>query len=61
MAYPPPRPQTVLAPIGNHPPVGLSNNIQNGKFDNNILDILVPDLVPDFSKLELLSRKVQYQ
>ena len=67
IASPPPILQATLASIGNsastisHPPVGLSNNMQDGEFNNNILDTLVPNLVPDLSELELLRREVQYQ
>ena len=63
-AYPPPKLQAILAPIGNYTPtinyspIKLGNNIQNGEFNNNILDTLVPNLAPNLSKLELLSCKV---
>ena len=39
-------------------PAELNSNILDDKFNNNVLDTLVPDLVPDFTKLELLGRKV---
>ena len=64
--YPPPGPQAILAftgnhtPIINHPPVRLSDNIQDSEFDDDVLDTLVPDLVPNLSKLKLLSHEVQY-
>jgi hypothetical protein len=64
VASPPPILQAALALTGNpapaisHPPVGLGNDIQDGEFNNNILDTLVPDLVPDLSELELLCREV---
>ena len=38
----------------------LSSNILDSKFNNNILDTLVPDLVPNLNELELLSCKVQH-
>ena len=38
----------------------LSSNILDSEFNNNILDTLVPDLIPNLNKLELLSCKVQY-
>src|SRR6266576_4273558 len=51
---PPPRPQAVLAPTGNPAPaIGLSNNIQDSEFNDNILDTLVPNIMPDLNKLEL--------
>ena len=49
------------APAINHPPVGLGNDTQDGEFDDDVLDTLVPDLVPDLGELELLHREVQYQ
>ena len=64
IAFPPPILQAVLAPIGNpasvisYLPIRLSNNIQDSEFNNNILNTLVPDLVPDFNKLEFLYREV---
>jgi len=61
MTYPPPGLQAVLAPISNYPPVGLGNNIQDGEFNDDVLDTLIPDLVPDLGELEFLSHKVQYQ
>ena len=36
----------------------LSSNILDSEFDNNILDILVPNLVPNLNKLEFLGREV---
>ena len=45
-------------PIINPLPAKLSSNILDGKFNNNVLDTLVPNLVPNLSKLELLGRKV---
>ena len=56
-----------MAPIGNpiyaiNPqPVRLSNSILDGEFDDNVLDTLVPDLVPNLNELDLLSREVYYQ
>ena len=55
-----------MAPIGNFTytinpqPVRLSNSILNGKFDNKILDTLVPNLVLNLNKLDFLSCKVYY-
>jgi len=53
------------APIQHPPainplPTELGSNILDSKFNNDVLDTLVPDLVPNFNKLELLSRKVQH-
>jgi hypothetical protein len=45
-------------PAINPLPTKLSSNILDGKFDNDVLDTLVPNLVPNLSKLELLGRKV---
>ena len=64
--------QSALASTGNsapvqHPPtvdplpVKLSNDILDAEFDDNILDTLVPNLVPNLNELELLNRKVQHQ
>jgi len=39
-------------------PAELGSNVPDGEFNNNILDTLVPDLVPNLNKLELLGRKV---
>ena len=39
-------------------PTKLSSNILDSKFNNNILDTLVPDLVPNLNKLELLGYEV---
>ena len=36
----------------------LSSNILDSKFNNNVLDTLVPNLVPNLNKLELLGREV---
>ena len=36
----------------------LGSNILDGKFNDNILDTLVPNLLPNLNKLELLGRKV---
>jgi len=56
MAYP-------TAPIQHPPaidslPAKLGSNILDGEFNDDILDTLVPNLVPNLSKLELLGRKV---
>ena len=39
-------------------PAELSSNILDGKFNDNVLDTLVPNLVPNLNKLELLGREV---
>jgi hypothetical protein len=39
-------------------PAELGSNILNGEFDDDVLDTLVPDLVPDLNELELLGREV---
>ena len=36
----------------------LSSNILDNEFNNNVLDTLVLNLVPNLNKLELLGRKV---
>ena len=46
------------APTINYPPVGLGNDIQNSEFNDDILNILIPNLVSNFSELEFLSREV---
>jgi len=66
-AHLPPRSQATLAPTGNparaiNPqPVRLSNSISDGEFDDDVLDTLVPDLVPNLNELDLLSREVHHQ
>jgi len=45
-------------PAINPLPAELGSNILDSEFDNNILDTLVPNLVPNFNELELLSREV---
>ena len=45
-------------PTINPLPTKLSSNILNGKFNNDVLDTLVPNLVPNLTKLELLGYKV---
>ena len=45
-------------PTINPLPTKLSSNILDSKFNNNILDTLVPNLVPNLTKLELLGYKV---
>jgi hypothetical protein len=45
-------------PTINPLPAELSSNILDGEFNDNILDTLVPDLVPDLSELELLGCEV---
>jgi hypothetical protein len=44
----------------NPQPIRLSNSILNSKFNDDILETLVPNLVPNFNKLDLLSREVYY-
>jgi len=36
----------------------LSSNIPDGEFNNDVLDTLVPNLVPNLNELELLGREV---
>jgi len=45
-------------PAINPLPTELSSNILDSEFDNDVLNTLVPNLVPNFNKLELLSREV---
>ena len=55
-----------MAPIDNFTyvinpqPIRLSNSILNGEFNDDILDILIPNLVPNFNKLDFLSHEVHY-
>jgi len=51
----------IQCPAVNPLPAELNSNILDGEFNNNVLDTLVPNLVPNLNKLELLSREVQYQ
>jgi len=56
MAYP-------TAPIQHPPninplPTELGSNILDSEFNNNVLDTLVPNLVPNLNKLELLGHEV---
>jgi hypothetical protein len=39
-------------------PTELGSNVLDHEFNDDILDTLVPDLVPDLNKLELLGREV---
>jgi hypothetical protein len=53
----------LMAPVQYPPainllPTKLSSNVLDSEFDDDILDILIPNLVPDLNKLELLSREV---
>ena len=53
----------LIAPIQYLPavdflPTKLGSNILDSEFDDNILDTLIPNLTPNFSKLKLLSREV---
>jgi hypothetical protein len=45
-------------PAINPLPTKLGSNILDSKFDNNVLDTLIPDLVPNLNKLELLGYEV---
>ena len=47
------RPSTI-----NPLPTKLSSNILDSEFNNNVLDTLVPNLVPNLNKLKLLGCKV---
>ena len=52
----------VQRPLTINPlPVEPSGDIPDGEFDDDVLDTLVPDLVPDLNELELLGREVQHQ
>jgi len=55
MAYPT---TSIQCPTINPLPTELASNILDGEFNNNVLDTLVPNLVPNFNKLELLGCKV---
>ena len=48
----------IQRPAINPLPTELSSNILDGEFNNNVLDTLVPNLVPNLNKLELLGCKV---
>ena len=45
-------------PIINPLLAKLGSNILNSEFNNDILDTLVPDLIPNLNKLELLGHEV---
>ena len=45
-------------PVINSLPAKLGSNVLDSKFNNNVLNTLVPDLVPNLNKLELLGRKI---
>jgi len=45
-------------PTINPLPAELGSNILDSEFDNDILDTLVLNLVPNLNKLELLGREV---
>jgi hypothetical protein len=55
-----------LTPIGNFAhtinpqPVRFSNSILDSDFNDDILETLVPDLVPNFDELDLLNHEVYY-
>src|SRR6266702_7849311 len=40
-------------PVIDFQPVELGSNVLDGEFNDDILDTLVPDLVPDLNELEL--------
>ena len=44
----------------NPQPIRLSNSILNNNFDDDVLETLIPNLVPNFNKLDLLNREVYY-
>ena len=53
----------LIAPIQYLPavdflPTKLGSNILDSEFDDNILDTLIPNLVPNLNKLKLLGYKV---
>ena len=39
-------------------PIKLGSNILDSEFNNNILNTLIPNLVPDLNKLKFLSCKI---
>ena len=45
-------------PVINSLPTKLISNVLNSKFNINILDTLVLNLIPNLNKLELLGREV---
>jgi len=45
-------------PTINPLPTKLGSNILDGEFNNNVLDTLVPNLVPNLNKLKLLGCEV---
>jgi len=45
-------------PTINPLPTEFSSNVLDSEFNNDILDTLVPNLVPNLNKLELLGREV---
>jgi len=45
-------------PAINPLPTELGSNILDSEFDDNVLDTLVPNLVPNLNELELLGREV---
>ena len=45
-------------PTVNPLPTELGSNVLDGEFDDDVLDTLVPNLVPNLNKLELLGREV---
>ena len=47
-------------PAINPLPAELGSNILDSEFDNNVLNTLVPNLVPNLNKLELLGREIQH-
>ena len=47
-------------PAVNSLPAELGSNILDSEFNNDVLNTLVPNLVPNLNKLELLGHEVQY-
>ena len=45
----------------NSLPTELGSNILDSEFNNDVLNTLIPNLVPNLNKLELLGREVQHQ
>jgi hypothetical protein len=52
-------PTTLVQPPAVDPlPTEFGSNVLDSEFDDNILDTLVPNLVPNLNKLKLLSHEV---
>ena len=45
-------------PAINPLPAELSSNILDSEFNDDVLNTLIPNLIPDLNKLELLGREV---